>query len=633
MDQQSRPDSSNPPILNRLFAQLLGTLLLMATAIAIPYIECWGLFALAILGAWPIWVYATEVALFERRVLLGHLTHTDSSIRHFFWTGTLKRVIQTVVSLFLSALLVILATRLTAEAWLLLVFNSIVLSLAVEPFRRRLAKDVSEEHLGLVNRRWVLLTANIAFLTLAFFLLDFFSGVPDTRQQTWSDVVEQSFYAEADTICPFLGWLIGTLAAADALVWHLSQITIPQLPDRLLKLLAWAIVLLHSGILAYVFTRLQLGIMILVERRAAPSTTESTLSRSFVYTIILLALPIFYAYGKLIQTDWTKVREGTQDAIKLTDPCQLDPVVRNKLLASMDENLQAERVQAREVAAQKIDEGLEQVIKDLEPAVDRYLDWYFTVVGEYERLAALATGNISQTMQKRLQEHVFEETHFPQLLQTVEHEATIASGSVINAAVANMLPDAMDKVRPNACQLGQFDAETLSSGLTASEFMPNFERDLKAAATAVGGGTAVAAASMKVFARKAGTVAVSKAVATKSFQAAVGLAAKFAAKKGGGALVAGATGAAICSPGGPAAIVCGVVAGVVTWITIDKIGVEIDEHINRDEMKEDILQAIRDTTPEIALELQNRQYSWIDASFEEIRKAMPIIFIPGKDGI
>jgi hypothetical protein len=150
---------------------------------------------------------------------------------------------------------------------------------------------------------------------------------------------------------------------------------------------------------------------------------------------------------------------------------------------------------------------------------------------------------------------------------------------------------------------------------------------------AAGGGAIGSALLMKSLASKASASAASKALATKSFQAASALAMKMAAKKSGGALLTGATAAAVCSPGGPAAIVCGVVGGLVAWALIDKAAVEIDEAVNREAMKNDILQSLKEVRPEIAQALKNRQALLIDGTLREFESAVERRFLPYRDGL
>ena len=236
---------------------------------------------------------------------LEHLTRADSGLRRWLWAGTLTRVLQAVGRPGAGPPAAVLAARLRAEHWVLLALDVLLLSLLVDPIQRRLRGQIQDRHLGLIARRWPLLGINLALLTLGFAALDFFLiGTPDTRGLPWHQVAEDAFRAEGlGAACAPAGWAIGALAAAETLARHAAQVAIPGLPDPALKLAAWGLVLVHAGALAYLFTRLQLGILALVERRLAPVPAEGGFTRAFVYTILALAIPYLYATSRLAHVD------------------------------------------------------------------------------------------------------------------------------------------------------------------------------------------------------------------------------------------------------------------------------------------------------------------------------------------
>jgi hypothetical protein len=98
---------------------------------------------------------------------------------------------------------------------------------------------------------------------------------------------------------------------------------------------------------------------------------------------------------------------------------------------------------------------------------------------------------------------------------------------------------------------------------------------------------------------------LTKISAGKSFQAASSLLAKLALKstlKGGGSLGAAATGMVICSPAGPAALLCGVAAGVATWIAVDAAIINVDELLNREAFEAEMQQVISE---------QQKKLTWV----------------------
>ena len=618
----------------RLFLQAVGTAALFAFALSLNHVTCWGLFVLAALIAWPIWIYRNEVMLFERRMLLEHLTRADSSIRRWLWAGTLTRVLQVVVALGLASLLLVLASRLRAEHWAVLALDVLVLSLLVEPITRTLTAQVQHHRLGLIARRWPLLGINLALLTLAFVAIDFFvAGTPDTRSLPWNQVAEDAFRAEGlAAVCPPAGWLLGGLAAAHDLTRHAAQLTIPSLPDRTLRIAAWGLVLVHAGALAYLFTRMQLGIIALAERRATHGETEGTFTRAFVYTILALAIPYLYATSLLAQLDPQRLAEEARRAVDWIDPCRPDPSARAALLTTLSDHLDRARVQATESADRRIDTEMDTLFAGITPGVDAYLDWYFTVIGEYERLAALATGGFVELMGEQLDQHLFVDTGFAEELQRLDAAISRDSARALADAGRRLDQAAGAQVAGATCALSGLDFEPLSTAVLDLATLGDLNRDGLRAATAVGGGAAAAVAT-KMLAKQTGAAVVAKLTAKKGFQVAAGLAGKVAAKKGGSILLSAAGGAALCAPGGPAAAICGVVAGIAAWLAVDKAMVAIDEVRLRDQMRAEILQALDEQRPALALALKARNAVAIDTTAGQIQASMERVFIPARDGL
>jgi len=634
---QDQAETTRPPTatLPRLFAQALGVGLLFGSALLINQIPCWGLFVLAALIAWPLWVYGSEVALFDRRMRLEHLTRPDSGLRRWLWAGTLTRLLQVLIALVLALLLLALAARLPGEHWAVLALDMLLLSLLVEPVRRRLRRQIREQRLAIVTRRWPLLGLNLAFLTLALGALDFFvTGMPDTRALLWHQVAEDAFRAEGLTAtCAPLGWMLGALAVAEGLTRHAAQVGIPQLPDLALRISAWGLILLHAGALAWLFTRLQLGIVALVDRRLGPRGPEGTFTRAFVYTILVLAIPFLYASTRLAQIDPAELAERARSALGGSDPCLPDPAAWEALLASLSDDLDRTRLQARELADRRIDSELDALFARIEPGVDAYLDWYFTLLGEYERLAALATGGFVDLMGKQLERHLFRDTGFAEQLETLDAAIRLDSSRALADAADRLGQETRTLAAKQPCALSGLDLGSFGAAALPDAILGDLNRDATRAATALGGGAAAGAAAAKLLAKQTGGAVAAKLAAKKGFQTAAALAGKVAAKKGGSILLSAAGAATLCSPGGPAAAICGILAGTAAWLAVDKALVEIDEARLRQEMRGEILETLNAQKPVLAAAIKSAQGAAIDAQAGAIQAGMDRVFVPARDGL
>jgi hypothetical protein len=588
---------------------------------------CWSLFFLAAIIAWPIWHYQQEYVLFQRRAVLARATTADSAIRRWLWAGRLTRSLQVIVALVWAFLLLAFSSLLKPEHWWLLAVDVLLLALMVGPIRRRMAAQVREQQLGVLVRRWPLLLLNLLFLSIGFLLVDFFVvGVADTRDMAWYTITEMAFNEQLSLAsCPLSGYLVGLLASIGQLSSHLSQILIPKLPETQLRLAAWGLFLLQAGLFAYAFTRFQLGIVGLLDARKLRLSTltgEGSFSKAFIITILVLAIPYLYAAFKLQGFDPKDLQHEAQRLVDWANPCKPDQTAMKELGQTLDSGIATARADSTHAAEAQVDASLDQLFIDVEQGVDQYLDWYFTVIGEYERLAAVATGDLGQLMANELEAHLFTNTGFGDRLAGANQAIVSTSEEQMSTLYQRLGHQAKISIEAQPCGLGELDLSAFG----------DLERDQVRAATAAGGGAVIAVTSSKLLAKKAAAAVVGKVAAKKSFSTAAALLGKASMKKGGTILLSAAGGAAVCAPGGPLAAVCGVVAGAVAWFTFDKVFIEIDEALFRDEMRSDIIAVLNGQKTELATTLKAQHRAGIDAMAQDIQRRTQRLFVPARDG-
>ena len=607
------------------FQQMLLHSLWLLLAVAVLFFishvvrpaPCWGLFLLVSLVCWPIWRYRVEYLLFRRRLLLDGVTQSTSLARRLLWKGNLTRAIQVVVSMCLAWLLLTLVVQLSLQHWWVLAADSVFLALIYSPVTRGLAGTISTQHLGAVARHWPLFLFNGLVLSVAFMLLDYaVVGAADTRQLAWNTLAEQTYQAHySNAGCVLWGVSAGAAAVVEALAWHGSQLVIPNLPDMSARIIAWSFFLLRAATVAWLFTAMLLGVSIALDKRAGRKT-GSTLSTAFLITIILLALPFFYA---AVVIDNYRLQDPGITEPDIVNPCELDTAQRDKLHAKLDSDVAAERRQAMQSVDEEIVEELDVLFVGIEQGVDRYLDWYFTVVGEYQRLAAVFTADVAQTMREQLEKHLFADSDFDVQLEILDHEL----GLMTTSHFAQLAPKLRKELTGASCELGNLTPLPLSE----------LDHDSLRASVAASSGIGAGIVTSKVLASKTTAAVVGKVAAKKSFQTGAALVTKTLAKKGSSTLLSAGAGAAICAPTGPVAILCGVTAGLITWFTVDKVLVELDEVLNREEMREDIINVLDEQKIKLGEQLKQKHYAWIDLMASHVNAAVQKTFIPAHDGM
>jgi len=579
---------------------------------------CWGLFVLVTVIAWPIWYYQQQNALFQRRAMLSAVSEEGSRLRRWFWAGAVTRIFQVLVALIWSVLLLGYGTLLSPSHWQILAADVLILSLLVAPGYRRLAGEVRTHQVGLVTRRWVLAPINIAVLTVAFLVVDFHSGVPDTRWMKWHAVADTAFWEVAEGAeCLLSGWFVGVLTAVDRLSWHAAEVLIPSLPDQRARLVVWGIFLIQAGAVAFAFTRLMLGMTAALEVkriRLSHLTGESAVSRYFVATILLLAGPYLYLSALL-----TEIPPPPPPP---PSPCKVDDSAGSRLATDLDEHVGQAAKKAKRKADEQVEASMDKLFADVEAGVEGYLDWYFSVTGEYERLAAVAAGELAESMASEVERHLFEQTAFAARLENMSAE--VVEGA--SRTMANAAKEAGQRVRFELAE-----SPCLLEGVNISG-LGNLRRDKLRASVAATSGVSVATLSAAVALKKAVAAVPAKMVSKKGLQVGAGMASKAAAKKGGSSLLSVLGAAAACSPGGPVAALCGIGAGLTTWILVDKAFVEVDEVINRDEMRAEILASLREQRQWLSEQLRARHHGFIDSMAMKTQTAIHRVFVPSRDG-
>lgn len=586
---------------------------------------CWTLFFITALIAWPIWYAQAEYALFERRAVLAGAMFEDSRVRRWLWAGRITRVLQVLVALFWAALLVGMAALLHPYQWLALALDTLLLALLIGPVHRSLAREVRFEHAGLVARRWPLTVLNVVMLSIAFFVLDFFVvGAPDTRGMTWPAVFDQAWSeAMAAAACPLAGALVGLLAAVERLTWHAAEVLIPSLPHTELKYAAWGAFLLQAGLIAYGFTRLQLGAAALVEQRERRARgVGNAFAPAFWVTILFLAALWFLAAYRLGGFDASQAQGRARQALAWANPCMPDAHALSAASTRTGAELEAARASAHRRADEQIEQRIGVIFEEAERGVDRYLDWYFTVLGEYERLGALAAGELDAMMTSALERHLFGDGMLGERLERASVAIGRESQEQMSAVAARVGGELQERVRGDPCGLGALDLS----------FVHASARDVGRAFAAAGGGAMVGAVAVRSLGRKVATTTAARSASKRTFRVASGLIGRTVTKRGGTLGITGAA-AALCAPGGPLAVVCGLVAGAVSWLALDEAFIRIDEALFRDAMREEILASLAEQRAELTETLRIHHHAAIDQMAAAVGGALDRAFIPARHGV
>lgn len=306
----------------------------------------------------------------------------------------------------------------------------------------------------------------------------------------------------------------------------------------------------------------------------ARSASPRTLSRLFWGTIILL---MGITLGLALMA-WLRAPEraaGHAPGPSAASPSAASPIRETITEAAKRLEDAKKQTSAAANAATKfayedtkkhLSDRLDEAYKPAFAALPGYVDFHYSVLGEYAELAGAALGKSQQELQRRV---------FDGLDDGIRAAANSADER-FNTSFAKHLDAKTAQFDVNMPKEVRDVVELVRADLTGRVIVTAPVASAASTAAAIGGA-------------KLASKAVAGKLAAKVMQ-------KTALKLGGkwAGVAAGAGGGAlVCSWSGPVAGACAVVAGGITWFTVDHVVIKLDEHFSRDDFEGNLRQHIR----------------------------------------
>jgi hypothetical protein len=228
--------------------------------------------------------------------------------------------------------------------------------------------------------------------------------------------------------------------------------------------------------------------------------------------------------------------------------------------------------------------------------VDAYLDSYYSLVGEYRRIALMLSGDLAQNLEADLVNALaagnptegldksLRSVNLDPNFTTLREEIQRISGEIVEQNRIEPHPNAVLVVSE------QCDAAPCLDLLTTySEMNEDTEDRLLKSGLVGAGGSVIAGLIVKKIVAK-GTIKVAAKALAKT------VASKTAASGGGatvGALIGGTLGSVVPGAGTAAgAAIGGILGGLAVGVSVDALLLELEEALRRDKFKSDIVGAI-----------------------------------------
>ncbi|XOZ33824.1 hypothetical protein ACMDCT_00875 [Halomonadaceae bacterium KBTZ08] len=256
---------------------------------------------------------------------------------------------------------------------------------------------------------------------------------------------------------------------------------------------------------------------------------------------------------------------------------------------------------AQAALGRHLEERVDGLFHPVEARVPAFLDWYYSLRGEYTRLGgwALATLGLEtrQRVAAKTQALLFEATNFRHRLGVLERKLAVDAGRWARRTQGGwrrMMRVALRdyEVPPPLRHRDEENERVLDQAALSQVAVAGERRRL---------GNRLALSSM-------GGVATGTLVWRAATRAAVASGGRVAAARGAGRLAsrvgsAALAGAGVCSVTGPVAVGCGLVTGTVAWISIDWAMIEADEWANRGKLERRLRAGLDDVQQDLKRQL------------------------------
>lgn len=250
-----------------------------------------------------------------------------------------------------------------------------------------------------------------------------------------------------------------------------------------------------------------------------------------------------------------------------------------------------------ETSLEKLRETTDTGFKQMAGNVDDYLDWYYSLPGEYERIVALATGVLENWMAEKLQSYLMKGNVFGPVQQSIED--VLQNNQQLRAEHLQKVERILAENRVEPANNSQLEIVRHAS-LNALKEPPahsvivNLENRIL-----ISGGIGTAGAITGAIAGKITAKVAGKGVIKLGAQALIKVTAGKAVSALGGAAAGAATGMALGSfiPGIGTAIgaaIGGIIGGITIGLTVEKLLLMLEEAFSRDDFKRQILAAIEE---------------------------------------
>jgi hypothetical protein len=464
-------------------------------------------------------------------------------------------------------------------------------------------------HMALTGAR---LLSPIIMLVIYYVLMRYFGNIPEYAS------FQQAIYAQKAAVADMTG---------SALVWEVSQYLAIYDGTKAYVLgrlggqdTLWALISIGLGGYVIFYNACAMLSCFLIpgveyrrlfnplsddKPQAIALSRIATIVAVFTFISLFIYLPLF-AYIEFWVKQTTKIthaRQSTESQFiqKLE---QIDNVFFKQ---GTLEQLQAAKIDSLhkvDISLAQLDGQIDRAFDRMETNVDGFLDWYYSLVGEYARIASMMTGALEDYTAKKLTDYLQQGDAFKEVQAALNHAL-----ETHDIAQHDYLHDAQKIMAQNRIDPAGSPVQVVQSIPLKDILNPPIHQDIISLQHKLGGaaisGILTAVVVKKIIAKlvaknvlKLAAKALTKVVISKTAGTAGGA--------GTGALAGAAIGSAVPVLGtATGAVIGAIIGGIVIGVSVDKMLIELEEAINREEFKSEILSAVQQARVEFKAQLNN----------------------------
>lgn len=558
---------------------------------------------ITMLLGWLTWRYLLPVHLIKRRALLDHLTTESSPIRRIFWNSRLLKLVLAVFSGITALYVLVMLTGLHRIEWYVL-FGSVLSFLGLYILCARALGPQLNAGLRFYFILRIAHRINLTLMTVVLVAVQIiWLEVDDTRHLFITEVFRNTYLQHsAAAVFYEAGWLIGLNAAVSDSLWHLMQLTSHTEGSVLTRLLAWLVFLIFNALKLGAIWTVLLGIPSLIH---ALTQNQDAGSRDRRYSTIgkIVAAGAALGLGAILVSTQISVAPfiasistHLQQTLGI-DPCRAQaPVEQKELARDANQALTGEQNQLMAYMALEIGQHLDDAFAMAEPGVDAFLDWNFSLKGQYTQLLFLSRSMVGE---RSFTEHVsarmdsYIDDALNPGLHGLDDRLNLAFNDGLQSIFAKHEGYLRTLIRKADCAMPAIPDLPLTEYVNKSLVGSGLLVGPAAGAIAVRAGTRAARLTAGTGSRVAARPTSRRIIS--------GMFGRLTARAAAG--TASGTAGAVC---GPFVLACGSAFAVATWIGMDLAINEIDEAINRQQMRKDMLAVLNEQKISLKAQLKEQ---------------------------